>query len=106
MRDGQSILDGERSAQAHAHRTQGRRLLGGGPHRARRRGGGETSLDNFQTLCVPCHQKKTRQQAADKHKRSLAEAAEGTADLREWFARPREDGAVGISERESNDVLL
>ena len=69
-------------------------------------GGGETSLDNFQTLCVPCHQKKTRQQAADKHKRSLAEAAEGTADLREWFARPREDGAVGISERESNDVLL
>jgi len=49
-------------------------------------GGGETSLDNFQTLCVPCHQKKTRQQAADKHKRSLAEAAEGTADLREWFA--------------------
>jgi len=53
-------------------------------------GGGETSLDNFQTLCVPCHQKKTRQQAADKHKRSLAEAAEGTADLREWFAT--EDG--------------
>ena len=46
-------------------------------------GGGETCLDNFQTLCVPCHQKKTRQQAADKHRRGLAEAAEGTADLRE-----------------------
>ena len=45
-------------------------------------GGGETSLDNFQTLCVPCHKEKTRRQAADKERRKRQVAAEGTADLR------------------------
>ena len=45
-------------------------------------GGGESGLDNLQTLCVPCHAKKTRQQAEDKERRKRREAAEGTADLR------------------------
>ena len=49
-------------------------------------GGGETSLDNFQTLCVPCHTRKTAQQAADKVKRKRLDDAEGTADLRQYFA--------------------
>ena len=58
-------------------------------------GGGETSLDNFQTLCVPCHQRKTKQQAADKSKRARAEAAEGTADLRSFLAASAGRGAGG-----------
>ena len=45
-------------------------------------GGGETSLDNFQTLCTPCHAEKTRAQAEESKKRKREAAAEGTADLR------------------------
>jgi 5-methylcytosine-specific restriction endonuclease McrA len=50
-------------------------------------GGGESSLDNFQTLCTPCHAKKTRQQAQDKERRKREEAAAGTADLRAFMVR-------------------
>ena len=49
-------------------------------------GGGETSLNNFQTLCVPCHKKKTKEQAAGKTKRQRAEAAEGTAKLADLWS--------------------
>ena len=45
-------------------------------------GGGESSLDNFQTLCVPCHAKKTK---ADGARKRRAELAVGSADLRTFF---------------------
>ena len=48
-------------------------------------GGGETCLDNFQTLCVPCHAKKTQGQKEDSNKRKRQEAAKGTLDLRHFF---------------------
>ena len=50
-------------------------------------GGGETSLDNFQTLCVPCHAKKTKRQAASAKQREREQAAAGTADLRSFLVR-------------------
>ena len=46
-------------------------------------GGGETSLDNFQTLCVPCHAEKTKAQEAVRKRKAMAE---GTADLRGWMS--------------------
>lgn len=46
-------------------------------------GGGESSLDNFQTLCVPCHVKKTKEQEALRKRAALAE---GSADLRSFFS--------------------
>ena len=80
-------------------------------------GGGETTLDNFQvrrcrsrlcpltskcsaqvsltacagacaqTLCVPCHSKKTAVQVKESSRRKRQELAEGTADLRSFFDR-------------------
>jgi 5-methylcytosine-specific restriction endonuclease McrA len=32
-------------------------------------GGGACGLDNYQTLCIPCHKSKTAEQAAQKAKR-------------------------------------
>ena len=52
-------------------------------------GGGESALDNFQTLCVPCHEKKTKQQSEDNERRKRQASAEGTADLRAFMVRPR-----------------
>lgn len=40
------------------------------------RGGGECGLENIQTLCVPCHRKKTAQLAAERA-RERQEAIEG-----------------------------
>ena len=48
-------------------------------------GGGEASLNNFQTLCVPCHARKTKQQADAAAKKKRAVHAKGTADLRGFF---------------------
>ena len=44
-------------------------------------GGGESDLQNFQTLCVPCHAKKKERSKIEKRK----EAAAGTTDLRSFF---------------------
>jgi 5-methylcytosine-specific restriction endonuclease McrA len=49
-------------------------------------GGGESDLANFQTLCVPCHAKKTKAQERRAKEGKRATLAEGTADLRTWFA--------------------
>ena len=48
-------------------------------------GGGESDLTNFQTLCVPCHAKKTREQERRAREEKRAALAEGTADLRNFF---------------------
>ena len=48
-------------------------------------GGGESDLSNFQTLCTPCHAKKTREQERRAKEERRAAFAEGTADLRTWF---------------------
>ena len=36
-------------------------------------GGGESDLTNYQTLCVPCHAKKTKQQSDAKERRKRQE---------------------------------
>jgi len=46
-------------------------------------GGGCCSLDNFRTLCTPCHQKETNALLVA---RKNAAAAAGTRDLRSFFA--------------------
>ena len=43
-------------------------------------GGGESDLQNFQTLCVPCHAKKSRAQKERSKTEKRKKAAEGTAD--------------------------
>ena len=48
-------------------------------------GGGEAELDNYQTLCTPCHAKKTAREGA-LHKRK--QLASGTADLRQFMYVP------------------
>ena len=50
-------------------------------------GGGESDLTNLQTLCVPCHTKKTAEQAQRRAKRKRDDAAAGSGDLRSWFAK-------------------
>jgi 5-methylcytosine-specific restriction endonuclease McrA len=52
-------------------------------------GGGESDLQNFQTLCVPCHAKKSRAQKERSKTEKRKEAAAGTADLRSFFKAPR-----------------
>ena len=52
-------------------------------------GGGESDLQNFQTLCVPCHAKKSRAQKERSKTEKRKKAAEGTADLRSFFKAPR-----------------
>ena len=52
-------------------------------------GGGESDLHNFQTLCVPCHAKKSRAQKERSKTEKRKEAAAGTADLRSFFKAPR-----------------
>ena len=48
----------------------------------------ETTLTaNLQTLCAPCHTKKTKEQAARKAKRKRDDAAAGSADLRSFFGK-------------------
>eukprot|EP01050_Picozoa_sp_SAG11_P012890 SAG11_NODE_1465_length_4859_cov_9.864916_1_plen_137_part_00 len=47
-------------------------------------GGGECDLQNFQTLCSPCHDEKT---AHDRRTGWTTKAASGTADIRKWVAK-------------------
>ena len=49
-------------------------------------GGGESSLDNFQTLCTPCHTAKTTRENATRKRK---QEASGSGDLRRFFgSRP------------------
>lgn len=48
-------------------------------------GGGCCSLDNFRTLCTPCHQKETNALRQRLVARKNAAAAAGTRDLRSFF---------------------
>ena len=57
------------------------------PGRAANLAGGQTRADNLQTLCVPCHTKKTAEQAQRRAKRKRDDAAAGSGDLRSWFAK-------------------
>jgi hypothetical protein len=57
-------------------------------------GGGESDLTNFQTLCTPCHARKTKEQERRAAQARRALLAEGTADLRTWFSAGA-DGAWG-----------
>ena len=83
-------------------------------------GGGESDLSNFQTLCVRCHAAKTREQAGrtppphphplppppppqakESQKRKRAVWAQGTPDVRRFFATPGggaadEGGEAGV----------
>ena len=52
-------------------------------------GGGESDLQNFQTLCVPCHAKKSHAQKERSKTEKRKKAAAGTADLRSFFKAPR-----------------
>ena len=52
-------------------------------------GGGESDLQNYQTLCVPCHAKKSQAQKERSKAEKRKEAAAGTADLRSFFKSPR-----------------
>ena len=49
-------------------------------------GGGCCSLDNFRTLCTPCHQKETNALRQRLVARRNAAAAAGTRDLRSFFS--------------------
>ena len=49
-------------------------------------GGGCCSLDNFRTLCTPCHQKETNALRQRLVARKNAAAAAGTRDLRSFFS--------------------
>ena len=49
-------------------------------------GGGCCSLDNFRTLCTPCHQKETNALRQRLAARKNAAAAAGTRDLRSFFS--------------------
>ena len=63
-------------------------------------GGGESDLSNFQTLCVPCHAEKTKQQVEAKEKRKRKEMAVGTADLRGFMVQePANKGGAQAKAR-------
>ena len=48
-------------------------------------GGGCCSLDNFRTLCTPCHAKETAALRLRLKNRKNAEAAAGSGDIRDMF---------------------
>ena len=50
-------------------------------------GGGESDLSNFQTLCIPCHAKKTKAQQERAKVQKPKELAAGTQDLRSFFSK-------------------
>ena len=50
-------------------------------------GGGESDLNNFQTLCVPCHAKKTGAQKERSKAEKRSQAAAGTRDVRSFFTK-------------------
>ena len=50
-------------------------------------GGGESDLNNFQTLCVPCHAKKTGKQKERSKAEKWSQAAAGTRDVRSFFTK-------------------
>jgi hypothetical protein len=58
-------------------------------------GGGESDLSNYQTLCTPCHAKKTKEQERRAAHTRRAAFAEGTADLRTWFSGDSTSGGPG-----------
>lgn len=45
-------------------------------------GGGESTLDNFQTLCTTCHTAKTSRENATRKRK---QEAQGSGDLRSFF---------------------
>eukprot|EP00051_Salpingoeca_urceolata_P018895 m.269365 g.269365 ORF g.269365 m.269365 type:complete len:1204 (+) comp19302_c0_seq2:210-3821(+) len=50
-------------------------------------GGGECQLDNYRTLCTPCHEGETAKLAPARKIRQMQQAAQGTKDIRSWFGQ-------------------
>ncbi len=48
-------------------------------------GGGQCGLENFRTLCVPCHHAETRALRKRMKEAKMSAAAAGTKDLRACF---------------------
>ncbi|GBG27503.1 Helicase, putative [Hondaea fermentalgiana] len=50
-------------------------------------GGGQASMLNFRTLCCPCHERETKALMRALRGRKLEEAAQGSRDIRGFFAK-------------------
>jgi hypothetical protein len=55
-------------------------------------GGGQCGLENFRTLCVPCHNAETAALRGRLKQAKLAKAAAGTKDLRACFGGVADSG--------------
>jgi len=50
-------------------------------------GGGECGIENYRTLCTPCHKKETSKL---KHRLKLSSGSTGSSDIRSFFGKKRE----------------
>ena len=68
------------------------------------KGGGECSLDNMQTLCVPCHLKKSGQEAMERarEKREEKEREKEREEKGDRWERVREMVAKGRNRETSH----
>ena len=60
-------------------------------------GGGEADLDNYRTLCDPCHARETAALHERLKAKKRAVAAEGTGDIRAFFQGGGGGGRGGVS---------